>query len=365
MALAPDAKDDYASRFDRMDERISNGQGYTATSGNTAGYAWGESYVLMGYAEMYHATRDTLYLDRLVEQFDRVLANRDDVRKLKDADRHVALAGWGSTEYTKGKWHVWAVHTGMICLGPMDFVALVKAEARLKKRYGKKAEEYLARIKECVAAHDADWHDGPGTGEGYYSDPDVGPLPLNQQNALGTVELGLYLVTRDHIYRDRVMGLARFMQNRLRRSPDGSYDWSYWPKPDRSGTGSEDISHAAINVQFMVRCNEAHVAFSGNDMSALAKTWNSHVRRAAGEWSDTVGGTGGPNTYTPHALALWLDLAPYDRMLFEDAKQSFAGVDEEKANGADLLGFAKLAHAQKELSQKKKGIRLPKIKMRK
>src|SRR5579872_2467853 len=260
LAVAP-APEDYTARFDNMDERINNGRGFSESLNGSGTLAWSEGLILQSYAEMYRATGDTAYLDRLVAHFDRMLTNRDDARHVNDFYRRTSLAGWGSDEYSKGRWHVWAVHTGMICLGPIDFVALVKAEGRLHKRYAAKADEYLARIEQSVAAHDPDWRDGPGAEEGYYHDPAIGPLPLNQQNALGLVQLGLYLVTRDHVYKDRVTRLANYFRNRLRRQPDGAYDWAYAPPLRTHGQGSEDISHAAINIEFAFRCRFAHIVF--------------------------------------------------------------------------------------------------------
>jgi hypothetical protein len=365
LRTTPAAGEDYVARFNAMDRRINNGQGYSESLNKNGELAWGESYILMGYVEMYRATDDPSYLDRLVEHFDRILRNRDDRRapSVKDYYRKVPLAGWGSDEYSKSRWHVWAVHTGMICQAPMDFVALVKARLRLRKRFAAKQEEYLARIRESVAAHDPEWRNGPGPDEGYYVDPGIGPLPLNQQNALGTVILGLYLVTRDHVYKERATRLANFMRNRLRRTPDGAFDWSYWPRPDGTGAGSEDISHAAINIEFAVRCREAHIVFDEGDMKAFANTWTAYVRRADGEWADTVGGGGGPNTHIPQALGRWLDLCRYDRKIFEDAKQAFAALDDEQGSGgANMLGLAKLARWQKEFTRKK-GFRLPRIRL--
>src|SRR5437879_5631388 len=56
------AAQDWVARFDRMDRRINNGQGY-CTSLNTAGeLAWGEGYILCGYMEMYRATGERAYL---------------------------------------------------------------------------------------------------------------------------------------------------------------------------------------------------------------------------------------------------------------------------------------------------------------
>ncbi len=355
---------DWAARFDRMDRRINDGQGYCASLNNGGELAWGEGYILRGYVDMYRATGERLYLDSLVEQFERVLRNRDDVRHVRDYYRRKPIAGWGSTEYSDNRWHVWAVHTGMICLGPAEFIELVRNVTPLRHTYGAKADEFLQRIKECVATHDQDWRDGPAQDEGYYSDPSVGPLPLNQQNALGSVEVELYLITRDHRYRDRAVKLANYMKHRLRRTPDGAFDWAYWPKPDGSSNGSEDISHAAINVTFAEKCRFAHIVFDQRDMAAFARTWTRHVRRAPGEWADTVGGTGGPNTHIPQAIGRWVNLCQFDKSILKDAEFAFARADDEHASGAEMLGLAKIARWERETQIKKHVFRLPKLRLK-
>src|SRR5205085_3053791 len=98
--------------------------------------AWGESYLLTAYVEMYRTTGDAGYLQRLVEHFDRMLKKRDDALGLKDVYADKPLAGWGSDDYSKGKWHVWLVHTGMIELGPAEFVHLVRRSKPLQNRFG-------------------------------------------------------------------------------------------------------------------------------------------------------------------------------------------------------------------------------------
>ncbi|MEP6756326.1 MAG: hypothetical protein ABJA67_12550 [Chthonomonadales bacterium] len=356
------AGQDFVARFDRLDNQLNGGLGYVHRPGNTSGYAWGESYLMSAYVTMYRATSDTHFLDKLVDHFDRVLANRDDVRHLKDQFTNQELAGWGSSEYSKGKWHVWAVHTGMICLGPVDFVGLVKAEAKLKAKYSKKADEYLAKIKECVGVFDKQWRPGPGVGEGSYLDQEVGLLPLNQQNALGSVMVELYLITRDHTYKDRATQLAKFMMNRVRKNADGSYDWSYWPKPDRTSSGSEDISHAAINIEFAVRCKAAHIVLKDTDMHAFGLTWTNHIHRGEGEFADTVNGSGGPNTHSPQAVGRWVVLAGYEKTIFEDARIALGAMDDDKAGGAELLGIANLARFN-AMTGHKRGFRLPRIKL--
>lgn len=68
--------------FDRLDRSINNGNGYKSGSGSDI--AWGESYIMLAYVDMYRATRDTYYLDKLVDHADHVLDQRDDIRGFKD-----------------------------------------------------------------------------------------------------------------------------------------------------------------------------------------------------------------------------------------------------------------------------------------
>src|SRR5262249_23237732 len=96
--------EELAAKFDHMNRRINNGLGYCASLNTTGELAWGESYVLRAYLEMYRATRDTGYLDSFIEHFDRVLANRDNIRHARDYYRKTALASWGSNEYSGNHW---------------------------------------------------------------------------------------------------------------------------------------------------------------------------------------------------------------------------------------------------------------------
>jgi hypothetical protein len=64
-----------------------------AGSHDGAVLGWDESYVLSSYLEVYTLTRDTGWLDRLVDQVDQVIANADDV----DRDGYL---GWSTSRYS-------------------------------------------------------------------------------------------------------------------------------------------------------------------------------------------------------------------------------------------------------------------------
>ncbi len=81
--------------FDKADTALNNGNGYKNGLGGLL--AWGESYIMLSYVEMYRATKDTCYLDKLIDHADCVLANRDDNRKFRDYSGR-SRAAWSVAE---------------------------------------------------------------------------------------------------------------------------------------------------------------------------------------------------------------------------------------------------------------------------
>src|SRR5690606_2193621 len=50
------------------------------------------------------------------------------------------------------------------------------------------------------------------------------------------------------------------------------------------------ISHAAINVNFAVRCAKRGIVFTPRDMEFFARTWLRGVRKPDGTWAATIAG---------------------------------------------------------------------------
>lgn len=338
---------DFRGEFDRSDRSIFDGKGYSDQDNQTGVLAWSESYLLMAYVEMYRATKDPDYLRRLVSHFDRILTNRDDVRGKVEAYAGKPLAGWGSSSYSDNKWHVWIVHTGMITAAPAEFVRLVAEERSLKSEFGAKGREYQARIEESLRDAEPYWRSGPAKDEGYYYGAHVAAaLPVNQQNALGLTLIAMAKATGNRTYRDHAERLARYFKRRLRPVTNGAYDWAYWPRPDKDGKGSEDISHAGINVLFAARCEQERIVFNREDLSRFAETWLRKVLQPDGTWAGTVAGTGDGKPYMPFSASMWSSLCsrlPEDkgRALFADTLRAFA--NEGPHSMSLLLGIARLA----------------------
>jgi hypothetical protein len=337
---------DYRGRFDRNNMAINGGKGASDSRNDQGNLAWGESYMLTAYVEMYRATKDPVYLRSLVDHFDRMLKNRDDVLGITDEFAGRPVAGWGSSTFSKGKWHVWLVHTGMILLPVAEFVRIVKEGGELQGEFGGKAEEFRARIEESIRDADGNWKAGPRRGEGFYLEPYLGSVqPLNQQNRFGSLLLEMSCATGNQLYRQRAEALALYFRNRLRRKTRDLYDWAYWPREHKDGPDSEDISHASINVDFAVRCAAEHVVFTQDDVARFARTWIQRVKRPDGSWADDVAGKGKGNQFMPYSIGLWMCLC---RLLPDDLKAKLYADGEralgskESCGGAELVGVARL-----------------------
>lgn len=331
--------------FDSLDK---SGPPETLAQGESAKvpgeYAWSESYALDAYVAMYEASGDTQYLDKFVGRYRVLLTLRDDHTNSRDELNGRIMAAWGTTGYSKGRRTCWLVHAGMLTYSAARFARLVKERKILHDRFETAAAEFSAATEETIAAYEPDWRDGPNPDEGYYvaKSLDGKHLPLNQQNALGRTLLDLAASTGKTVYRERATKLAAFLKRRLRPRNDGAYDWAYWPPVQPPyGQGSEDISHAAINVDFAVRCFQDNIVFTREDIQRLATTFLRVVSKGNNRFADTVGGDPG-DKYTAQ-IGRWANLATVDSKVAEVIRDYFRDHKADPNLKTDMLTFATLA----------------------
>lgn len=314
--------------------------------------AWGESYVMMSLVSMFRATGDPRYLDELAHHADGVLATRDDVRGVADY-RGVSDACWQNRHYQPAdEPYCYVVHTGMILTPIVEFAALVDQHGLHDERardgvpFGDKAAAYVAAAELSVAAHEDQWNGAAGY---YVFRPDATflgypgrDLPLNQSNAMGRLFLALYEATGSPVYRARAASLATQFLAQITVRGDGTYAWNYWGGAF-SGRG-EDISHAALNVDFAVRCAELGIVFDQADVDAFADSFLLHVLQDDQQVSDFVGG-GAPFNNSAYASAIgrWLATSPRRPALWAAARDIYARLYAGGGGGAVLLGWADLA----------------------
>lgn len=345
----PEQNPDYGKLFDEFDAGFNSGKGLAEITNEEAFLAWWQSYLMLGYIQRYRATDDAAWLAKVADQFETLLAHRDDRTGRVDTYTSTSLKGWGTTQFERcgAPWHVYIVHTGMICLAPAELLRELKQKPALAAHI-KNGPLIRKALEECIADADQYWREGPGEGEGHYVDPCMGLLPMNQSNAMGMTLLEMYHVTGNQDYKSKVEKLATFFKNRLRTDDPQVFDWGYWPKDDAGqASDSEDISHAAINVEFAVRCAQANIVFTRADTERFAQTWLLKVRQGDGRWAGSVNGVAKMDyRYMPQAMGRWLPLMPElpEKLageLYNNVESAFAGTSITQPSVA--LGVSHLA----------------------
>ena len=229
-----------------------------------------------------------------------------------DEIRGYIMPAWSTTAYTSGLEHCWGVGAGMITHPAARFAYLVKSTPSLQPQYLDKALEYETAIRETVDAFDVDVRIGPGADECYYLSGASGlVVAYNKQNALGRTFVDLWLSTGEAKYLDKATRLANFFRNDLTVVGD-HYEWSYHP----TGTGGEDISHAAINVDFAFQCYRAGIVFDETDMQRFVETLKYISLGAEDGFRPFVDGDTGANDYS-YRTGVWSHLGYFDEEVRE------------------------------------------------
>lgn len=353
LALCPPA-DAVTARWAAVDawDNVNGGEWYRGYDNEEATLAWGESYVMMALTALFRATGDPIWLDRLASHADAVLAQRDDARGVADY-RGVSGACWRDLHYQDdGTPYCYVVHSGMIAYPIAEFARLVRdrgLEAEVAydgETFGARAERYTRAVAETVAFHDREWN-----AAGYYmfpSDADFLPyagedVPLNQSNAMGRVLLVLADLMGDAATLGKARALADRFEDQVTVGSDGAALWNYWGG-DYAAYG-EDISHAAINVDFAVLAASYGVVFDRDDLDAFATTFVERVYVDDQTFSDAVGGG---STNDPSYLAQvgrWLRLTPTRTAVYTSVRDLYEASFPAAtvASGSTFLAWAYLA----------------------
>ena len=348
-SLAATARWDYEDAYDN----VNGGDWYRDYDNESANLAWGESYVMISLASMFRATGDPEYLDRLAWHVDGVLAQRDDARGVTDY-RGVSGACWRNTSYQSGgQAYCYAVHSGMITQPMVEFARLVRDSGLGDEvtydglTLAEKADAYTTAAEETVAFHDREWNT-----RGYYIFPSDATflsspgheVPLNQENALGATLIILADLTGDSTYADKAADLAQNFADQISLGTDGSALWNY-----SGGTYSaygEDISHAAINVDFAIEAEASGIVFDQSDLDAFAATFVNRVYVDDATFSDHVGGGATNGSSYLAQTGRWLRLTPTRTTVYTAVRQLY------DANWpAASIGSASLLVAQAYLAE--------------
>lgn len=318
----------------------------TSRDGGELGWEW--AHKAMAYLAIFEATGERKWLDRLMTDFDLVLANRDDRTATRDQVRDRVMPSWSTSTYSKGQRYAWMVHAGLITYPMVRIAWLIRRDPNLRPLYGPQAEVWVRRVAETVAAFDGSWRDGPQPSEGHYRDDYLRvPLPFNQQAAMGRTLVMMWLLTGDPAYRHKAARMAAYLRNRLR--PDGdAWVWDYSPET----SSPEDISHGGIEVDFAVLCHSLGLVFTDADMRRFVATFRRCFRPGQG-FTRFVNGTG--DFAWSWAMTRWLHLAYLDydvADLYHRARGLQRGMQQP-------LSLAYLAEVSRGLPDATRGARPP------
>jgi hypothetical protein len=342
-------KEEMIAQFDRFDNAINGGQGHSKKTNESTVLMWAESYLLEAYLVMYEATGDKKYIEKFMAQAEDVYNSTDKKRGVKDYNGRIRT-GWSTTKGSKGKAAVVTIlGTGMICQPFVRFAVMVKERKELAVYKGI-ANKYVVLAEQAVTEFNNQWSINSQTGEGYYNFEGDEPnkenldalIAFNGTMGIGRLILLLYQVTGKNEYFIKAKGLAVTLQRNLTLTKNNSYVWGY--RPDLSKTRRiEDISHGAIDVDFVIKASKNNIIFNNDDLKRFANTIIHTYQN--NRFSVFVDGTNDRkgNDYS-NAAARWLDLCTVNCKVYAVVNEYNSNKLQQakKEHPAVMLGLAKL-----------------------
>ena len=260
----------------------------TADPGNRApAYAWPVSTCCYAAVRAYEATRDRRYLNLVAETFEGILPFRDRELGRSDQCRGRIGAGWGGTQFAKGKYTTNITTAGRIAYPIVLLHRVVEQGERLRRVMRDQVRGHLAVIEEVLADLDDDF---VAVGdEGFYPRPGTArPEPVNHMAWAGAAFLELHAATGSAAYLDRAGRVARFLYRSLRDDGAEGVVWGYAPSPrDRDG-GPERVWKAQVTTQFMTAAARHGVEFERDDLRRIAATILRNVFLADGRLNTRI-----------------------------------------------------------------------------
>ncbi|MFQ5811000.1 MAG: hypothetical protein ACE5JM_15385, partial [Armatimonadota bacterium] len=264
-----------------------------ATSGES--YFWSVGSRLTGTMNAYEYSRDPELLEAFSIYMDKVLADRYVHPTQPDV-----WIGWYHYQQGPRPRYYMPIHGALVYYKPaLRFVAAVRADEKLKARYGEQAEKYFEDITqvEFRAWDKRDcWHDF-GDGTGWYTKLKQYPDPVTEQlHPLVETEAGTtlaynkvhamieafclaYRMTGDAWYRERIEKCERFFRKRWREDAE-HVEWNYrdfsGPWDYRTGEIPADYDGATYNEKPTWKGWFIHPkgGYYGGDLRAIVAVYN-------------------------------------------------------------------------------------------
>jgi len=341
--------------FEELDHGVNQGRGYSEYL-NTDGFptgallAWSESYLMQGYVNMYKATGDVKYLDRLDEHIKRILANRDDKIGLKDYKNELVPA-WGTDRYTRDRaWMHFVAHTGMITYPMLEFVLVVR-EMNLEEHFTA-TNDVLYQVEEAVNYHNKDWRGVYYVyPEDFYKADYI--VPVSQQAAIGRSLILLYKLTGKNEYLNKVKNLAEFIKNKAIEEDKASEKYllrdAFIPDKTTPEDRIVDVSHATITIHFAYLAYKNDIVFDEEDMQKFTRTIKGLAQADDNHFPKSLDGSG--NFDYEVTAGQYVFLAEFDNTIYDSIIDLFfnhlridqtAKYMQEDWWGTAMLGLSRL-----------------------
>ncbi len=306
-------------------------------------FAWGMHYLARACLVMYEVTENLSWFNRALNITDYLVfysdVNADGVPSWGSYNETFGLSKWEFKEYT-----VW---DAVNCLPIIESAELIRSDHRLSSdpELVAQADAYLELVRRVVERHHPFWTQITEDQGYYWDDPtgDVGPY-VNGFASLGTVELLLYGLTGNETYLDRPRQMANYMIANMRYDEvDDLYTWDYL-----IGTApAEDISHGAIDLEFLITANRMEI-LEDQHVLRLCNTyrkriWNvPNLPEGGFPLAMRVDGSGDED-YTRLSRG-WIQLADYVPEIYERQRIAL-GIHQERY-GLNAAGYEVEAAAQ-------------------
>lgn len=272
------------------------------------------------------------------------------------------------------QFYVFAVHTGMI-VHPLALYArtIIEAPSVHGGRRGR-AQQLLKAARSAIDFHAEEFVVRPD-GIGDYVWPKGAPVPFdgtvqpyNQSNGVGQAMAEVFRATGGRHYGSELRAMIAGLRHGLVLDADGAYVWRYWPVHSQlyAGFGAadgistytpsypasrqvEDISHAAITLEFVHAAHEAGVdAGLATDMTRFAATFARNVVRSPTEVWLRVDGTADAVASNAVQCARWMPYARLDPVVHEQSLRVYDAVGLVPEQGSHALGIAYLNWAARQ-----------------
>jgi len=307
-------------------------------------FAWGLQYHARGCLIMYNLTGERKWLDWALSIADHFIdysdVNGDGVPAWGNYNET-----WGNSRYDFREYTVW---DGVIGLPIIEAAKAIRSSEALSADPDllEKSNRYVDLITRVIKRHHGLWTQVSEDQGYYWDDPveDIGPI-VNRFTALGRVELVLGDVTGNGTYYEKPRQMARYLVNNMEYDEiEDLYTWSYWIGKD----GSEDISHGAIDLEFLIMANQRGLL---EDVH-MHRLCNTYLRRI---WQlpDILDGKnilamhvdGSDNLDYTRISRGWILLSAYNYTIFDHQRSAFSLLKQRSGlfpSGVYLLGLAQI-----------------------